>query len=79
MQSAAGGRGTALLPEIIAEARRPQVGVAVVAGPEICWEPVVATAAGGRTAEGPPGASARAFRELLYNERHVMAAGWHLG
>ncbi|MBW4092388.1 MAG: hypothetical protein HIU82_14975 [Proteobacteria bacterium] len=36
------GLGIAVVPEAVARARRPAVGVAELAGPEMCWELVVA-------------------------------------
>lgn len=59
------GMGVALLPEAVAEARRASLGIACLAGPEICWELVVAY----QTVEGddqrPPDQAARAFLKLL--------------
>jgi DNA-binding transcriptional LysR family regulator len=58
------GMGIALIPEAIAEARKPSLGIAHLAEPEICWELVVAYLAGGED-EGPPDHAARAFLNLL--------------
>ena len=59
------GLGVALVPEAIAEARRPAVGIIELAGPEICWELVVAYAAAGKDEQGPADNLPRAFLELL--------------
>lgn len=59
------GMGIALLPEAIAEARRPALGIAQLAEPEICWELVVAYLAVEGENQGPPDHAARAFLDLL--------------
>lgn len=59
------GMGVALLPEAIAEARLPSLGIAQLAGPEICWELVVAYQTVEGDDEGPPDHAARAFLNLL--------------
>lgn len=59
------GLGVALVPEAIAEARRPALGIAELAGPEICWELVVAYAAGGSGAGVPVDEIPRAFLRML--------------
>ena len=41
------GMGIALLPEVVAQSRRPAIGIAELAEPEMCWELVVAYAAAG--------------------------------
>ncbi|WP_250622935.1 LysR substrate-binding domain-containing protein [Pinirhizobacter soli] len=64
------GMGIALLPEIVAQSRRPALGIAELAEPEICWELVVAYAAAGT----PPLAideAPRAFLALLDEIRSV--------
>jgi DNA-binding transcriptional LysR family regulator len=59
------GMGIALLPEAIAEARRPSLGIAQLAEPEICWELVVAYLGADGEDQGPPDYAARAFLNLL--------------
>ena len=59
------GLGIALLPEAIAEAHRPSLGIAQLAEPEICWELVVAYLAADGDGQGPPDHAARAFLNLL--------------
>lgn len=61
--------GIALLPEAIARARRPAIGVAELAGPELCWEVVVAYRAGGDEESMPADIAPRAFFELLRSTR----------
>jgi DNA-binding transcriptional LysR family regulator len=64
------GLGIALLPEAVAQSRRPALGVAELAEPELCWELVVAYAAA--TPESLPTDQApRAFLELLGDTRSV--------
>lgn len=58
------GMGIALLPEAIAEARQPTLGIAQLSEPEICWELVVAYLASEENA-GPPDHAARAFLDLM--------------
>jgi DNA-binding transcriptional LysR family regulator len=64
------GMGIALLPEVVAQSRRPALGIAELAEPEMCWELVVAYAAAGTEAiaidEAP-----RAFLGLLDEVRSV--------
>ncbi|HEY1932712.1 MAG TPA: LysR substrate-binding domain-containing protein [Acetobacteraceae bacterium] len=57
------GLGVALLPEALVRARVPALGVAELAGPELCWELVVAYAAG-EDAQ-PADQAPRAFLALL--------------
>lgn len=59
------GLGIALLPEAIAEARRSSLGIAQLAGPELCWELVVAYAAAEGAEPSPADPAARAFLGLL--------------
>ena len=68
------GLGIALVPEFIAEARRPAVGIIELAGPEICWELVVAYAAAGGEKQGPADSLPRAFLELLVAQGNRGAA-----
>ena len=68
------GLGIALVPETIAEARRPAVGIIELAGPEICWELVVAYAAAGKEQKGPADSLPRAFLELLVAQGNREAA-----
>ena len=65
LELVARGLGVALVPEAIAEARRPALGVIELAGPEICWELVVAYPAAGKAQEGPLDSAPRAFLDLL--------------
>lgn len=59
------GLGVALLPESIAEARLPEIAAVPVEPLDVCWEMVVATAAG-RAVDGiPADAAARAFFALF--------------
>lgn len=59
------GMGIALIPEAIAEARKPSLGIAQLAEPEIFWELVVAYLAADGEDQGPPDHAARAFLDLL--------------
>jgi DNA-binding transcriptional LysR family regulator len=59
------GLGIALLPQAVVEARQPAMGMAELAGPELCWELVVAYAAGNGTESAPTDHAPRAFFELL--------------
>lgn len=64
------GMGIALLPEAIAQARQPLLGIARLAEPEICWELVVAyLAAEDADDPGPPDHAARAFLGLLNSSK----------
>ncbi|WP_239003055.1 LysR family transcriptional regulator [Rhodovastum atsumiense] len=56
------GLGIALVPEAVAEVRRSSLGIARLAGPEICWELVVATSVEG---SGAQEGAARHFLALL--------------
>ena len=70
------GLGIALVPETIAEARRPAVGIIELAGPEMCWELVIAYAAAGKEQPGPADSLPRAFLELLVAQgNHVAGNG----
>jgi DNA-binding transcriptional LysR family regulator len=68
------GLGIALLPEALAEARLPALGIAHLAEPELCWELVVAYASGARAADAPADHAPRAFLELLADTRPDYAA-----
>jgi DNA-binding transcriptional LysR family regulator len=59
------GLGIALLPEAVAEARRPSLGIARLAEPEICWELVMAYVADDATQRVPAENAARIFADLL--------------
>ena len=59
------GLGIALIPEAIARARHPSVGVAALAGPDLCWELVVAYAAGAGAEPVPADPAPQAFLDLL--------------
>jgi DNA-binding transcriptional LysR family regulator len=73
LELVARGLGIALVPEAIAEARRPSIGVAHLAGPEICWELVVAYIAG---EDGPVDHAPSHFLQLLSGVmRSAEAAG----
>ena len=72
------GLGIALVPETIAEARRPSVGIIELAGPEMCWELVVAYAAAGKEQQGPADSLPRAFLELLIAQGNLGDANGHL-
>jgi DNA-binding transcriptional LysR family regulator len=73
LELVARGLGIALVPEAIAEARRPSIGVAHLAGPEICWELVVAYVAGD---DGPADPAPSHFLQLLSGAlRFAEAAG----
>ena len=63
------GLGVALVPEAVAEARRPALGIVELAWPEMCWELVVAYAAAGKASQGPSDSVPRAFLELLLAQR----------
>src|SRR3984957_18650643 len=58
------GLGIALLPEAVAQSRRPALGIAELAEPELCWELVVAYAAAASESL-PTDQAPRAFLELL--------------
>ena len=64
------GMGIALLPEIVAQSRRPAIGLAELAEPELCWELVVAYAAAG-TEPVAIDEAPRAFLALLDEVRSV--------
>jgi DNA-binding transcriptional LysR family regulator len=64
LELVARGLGIALVPEAIAEARR-SLAIVSLAGTEICWELVVAYAAGDGMSHGPPDHAPKAFLELL--------------
>ena len=68
------GLGIALVPEAIAEARRPALGIIELAGPELCWELVVAYAAAGKAQQGPTDTLPRAFLKLLVAQGNRGAA-----
>ena len=68
------GLGIALLPEAIAEARRGTLGIAQLAGPELCWELVVAYAATEGMEPSPADPAARAFLSLLNSARSPLAS-----
>lgn len=68
------GMGIALLPEAIAQARRPSLGIAELAEPEICWELVVAYLATDNDNQGPPDHAARAFLNLLDGSKSQLIA-----
>lgn len=59
------GLGVALLPEAVAATRQPNLGIATLAEPELCWELVVAYAAGSGRSPEPVDPAPRAFLELL--------------
>ncbi|CAH2395853.1 LysR family transcriptional regulator [Mesorhizobium escarrei] len=65
LELVARGLGIALVPETIAEARRSSLNIAPIGQTEICWELVVAYAAGDGTSPYPPDNAPRAFLELL--------------
>lgn len=59
------GLGIALMPETIAETKRPRVAVAELAGPAICWELVVAHLRSEKNESFPANGAAKFFLELL--------------
>jgi len=59
------GLGVALVPETVAQAREGTLAMVEIAGPELCWELVVAHLSAGRRGEAAPGEGPRAFLELL--------------
>jgi DNA-binding transcriptional LysR family regulator len=63
------GLGVALVPESVAEARRGTLGVAELAGPEICWELVVAYMANGAVEK-----VAQGFLDLLPDAGETLIA-----
>lgn len=66
------GLGIALLPEAVARARQPALGIAELAEPEMCWELVVAHAAGVSDAL-PVDKATQAFLALLDDTRAMAA------
>ncbi len=68
LELVARGLGIALVPEAIAEARRPSLAIVSLAGTELCWELVVAYGAGNGMGDGPPDHAPKAFLELLVEE-----------
>lgn len=73
LELVARGLGIALVPEAIAEARRPTLHITPIAQTEICWELVVAYAAGDGTSDWPPDHAPKAFLELLTDARRSDA------
>ena len=67
------GLGVALLPEAVAEARRPTIGIAELAGPELCWELVVAYAAADGAEQIPANLAPRRFLDLLSEAKPLLA------
>lgn len=57
--------GIVLVPEAIAEARRSSLGIIQIAQTELCWELVVAYAAG-ESMDHSPRTTRPVFLELLY-------------
>ncbi|MFZ2870466.1 LysR family transcriptional regulator [Zavarzinia sp.] len=62
LELVARGLGVALIPEAIARARRPALAICGLAGPEMCWELVVAHA---EPAGHPPSPATASFLDLL--------------
>ncbi len=62
------GLGVALVPEAIAKARRPSLGIVQLAEPEICWELVVAHAVQRKNQTDVLDDAPKAFLELLMGE-----------
>jgi DNA-binding transcriptional LysR family regulator len=69
------GLGVAVIPEAIAEARRPSLAIAQLAGPEICWELVVAYVAGDEARQRPCHHAANVFLDLLDSSADGATAG----
>ncbi len=65
LELVAHGLGIAIVPEAIAEAQGGKLAIAQLAGPEICWELVVAYNAGESDEKGPADSAARCFWDLL--------------
>lgn len=59
------GLGVALVPETVAEARRDMLAVVDIAGPDLCWELVVAHLAPGRGGMSALDEAPRAFLDLM--------------
>jgi len=68
------GLGVALVPEAVAQARRPCVGIAELAGPDMCWELVVAYPATSQEQNGPADPAPRAFLDMLDGAMRSLAA-----
>ena len=71
LELVARGLGIALVPEAIAQARRPSLAVIPIAQTELCWELVVAYAAGDSMNHGPADHAPGVFLELLYAQRDL--------
>ncbi|MER9063921.1 LysR substrate-binding domain-containing protein [Mesorhizobium sp. M0435] len=69
LELVARGLGIALVPEAIAEARRSTLSINPIAQTELCWELVVAYAAGDGTSDSPPDHAPKAFLKLLADAR----------
>ncbi|GLQ52007.1 LysR substrate-binding domain-containing protein [Dyella flava] len=66
------GLGVALLPEAGARTRLPAIGIAELAGPELCWELVVAYVGDHGEEPKPVDHAPRAFFELLRNANSML-------
>jgi len=74
LELVARGLGVALVPEAIAEARRPSLGIARLAAPEICWELVIAYVAGDGAESAPAEHAPRTFLDLLNRGRRSLVS-----
>lgn len=72
LELVARGLGVALLPEAIVASRGAALGLAELAGPELCWELVVAYAPAPDLAASPADRAPRAFLDLLAQTRGLL-------
>jgi DNA-binding transcriptional LysR family regulator len=72
LELVARGLGVALLPEAVVASRSPAVGLAELAGPELCWELVVAYAPAPELGKSPADQAPRAFLDLLTQAKGVL-------
>ncbi|MBP0574219.1 hypothetical protein J8J27_26305, partial [Mycobacterium tuberculosis] len=64
----------ALVPEPVAEARRPALAAIPLAGPDLCWELVAAYRDTGLASDGPAEPAARRFLDLVQARAAAPAA-----
>ena len=74
LELVAHGLGIALVPEAVAEARLPSLGISHLAEPGICWELVVAYVAQEGSSVVPAESAPREFLQLLQSRSHEPAS-----